>query len=59
MIATIAVMFLMEMATWAILPVAFPVSLICNILIWISVAFTIISGVVYLMDNKKFIDPSK
>jgi hypothetical protein len=49
----------MEMATWGTLPVAFPVILICNILIWISVAFTIISGVVYLMDNKKFIDPSK
>lgn len=59
MIATIAVMLLQEVTTWNILPAAFPVALICNILIWISVAFTIISGIVYLVDNKKFIDPSK
>lgn len=59
MIATIAVMFLQEMASWGILPVVFPTGLICTILIWISVAFTIISGVVYLLDNKKFLDPTK
>lgn len=50
MIATIFVMLLLELQT--ILPTTFPAALLCNVLIWISVLLTVISGVVYLMQNK-------
>lgn len=36
-----------------ILPVA------TSVLLWISAIFAVISGVIYLLDNKEFVDPSK
>lgn len=59
MLATIFVMLLLEVSTWAILPDNFPIAVINSVLIWISVVLTVISGVVYMAQNKKFINPSK
>lgn len=35
------------------------VDIITNILLWISAIFTVISGVIYVVQNKSFIDPKK
>ncbi len=36
-----------------ILPVA------TSVLLWVSAIFAVISGIIYLLDNKEFVDPSK
>ncbi|MBE6762372.1 MAG: CDP-diacylglycerol--glycerol-3-phosphate 3-phosphatidyltransferase [Ruminococcaceae bacterium] len=35
------------------------VDIITNILLWISAIFTVISGIIYVIQNKDFIDPKK
>ena len=35
------------------------VDLVTNVMLWISAALTIISGVIYVIQNKDFIDPKK
>ncbi|MBQ0110564.1 MAG: CDP-diacylglycerol--glycerol-3-phosphate 3-phosphatidyltransferase [Oscillospiraceae bacterium] len=37
----------------------FATDLFCDIALWISAALTVISGVIYLVQNKKFINPKK
>lgn len=59
MVVTILVMILRQCVEWAWLPQNAWVSNVCTGLIWISVALTLISGVVYLMQNKKFLNPAK
>lgn len=59
MIAVGVVLLIQELFLLGWLPALFPSAIIQSIVIWISVILTVVSGVVYLMDNKKFIDPSK
>ncbi len=59
MIAVGVVLLIQELLLLGWMPGWFPVSLVQSGVIWISVVLTFISGVVYLLDNKKFIDPSK
>ena len=59
MAVTILVLILMEVGSWGVLPPNFPSAIICSVLIWISVALTVVSGAVYLVQNKKFFDSSK
>ena len=34
-------------------------SVMTSVLLWISAIFAVISGIIYLLDNKEFVDPSK
>lgn len=34
-------------------------SIATSVLLWISAIFAVISGIIYLLDNKEFVDPSK
>ena len=38
---------------------AFTLDLITNVMLWISAVLTVISGVIYVIQNKDFIDPKK
>ena len=58
-VAVIAVMLIQELCYLNWMPVWFPVDLLQQLLIWFSVVLTVISGVVYLLQNKKFIDVAK
>ena len=40
-------------------PLATCINLITNITLWISAVLTVVSGVIYLIQNKKYIDPKK
>ena len=53
------VLLIQELLLVGWLPGWFPVQLVQLTVIWISVVLTFLSGVFYLTDNKKFIDPSK
>lgn len=59
MIAVGVVLLMHELLLLGWMPGWFPVAIVQNTVIWISVVLTVVSGVVYLLDNKKFIDPSK
>lgn len=55
-IVALSVIFLMqELLYLHWLPVWFPADLLGSILLWISAAVTLISGGIYLWDNKKYI----
>ena len=55
MVSIIIILVMLEIKTYNILPVDFPYSLISNILLWISTAFTVGSGAQYVWLNRKFI----
>ncbi len=42
-----------EVWNTTILPIA------TSVLLWVSAIFAVISGIIYLLDNKEFVDPSK
>lgn len=59
MVAVGVVLLLQELRLVGWMPGWFPQELAQELIVWISVALTVASGVVYLVDNKRFIDPSK
>lgn len=59
MIAVGVVLLVQEFLWLGWLPGWFPAAAVQSAAIWISVVLTVISGVIYLWDNKKFVDPSK
>lgn len=59
MAAVGVVLLIQELLLLGWLPGWFPSAIVQSAVIWISVVLTVVSGVIYLRDNKKFIDPSK
>lgn len=56
---TILIMVLAALQEMGVLPVSFPLSLVSNILLWITAALTVISGVIYLMRSTKVVTFTK
>lgn len=52
-------MVLAALQEMGVLPVSFPLSLVSNILLWITAALTVISGVIYLMRSTKVVTFTK
>ena len=59
MIAIIIILILQDLAEYAILPTSFPLTIICEGLLWISTIFTIISGIQYLWNYREYINTTK
>ena len=59
MTAMVGVMLLVILAELGLLPLGFPLFLVSEILLWVAVVLTIVSGVDYLVKNLSFIDPKK
>ncbi len=59
MTAMVGVMLLVILAELGLLPLGFPLFLVSEILLWVAVVLTIVSGVDYLVKNRSFIDPKK
>lgn len=57
MAAIVAILLLCACGEFVVYP--FEISLIANILVWISAALTVISGVEYLVVNRRFINTTK
>lgn len=56
---TILIMVLAAVQELGALPAAFPLTLVSNILLWITAVLTVISGVIYLMRSTKLITFTK
>ncbi|MGI6260951.1 MAG: CDP-diacylglycerol--glycerol-3-phosphate 3-phosphatidyltransferase [Acutalibacteraceae bacterium] len=59
MVAVGIVLLVQELLLLTWLPGWFPAAAVQSAAIWISVVLTVVSGVLYLRDNKKFVNPSK
>ncbi len=60
MVSTILIMFLLSLQVdFGVLAPEFPVALISNVLLWITAALTVVSGVTYVIAGTKVIDFSK
>ena len=59
MTVTILVMALRQCDAWRWIDGGVWMNPLCAVLIWVSVALTVISGIVYLLQNKKFLNPAK
>ena len=59
MTAMVGVMLLVILAELGLLSLGFPLFLVSEILLWVAVVLTIVSGVDYLVKNRSFIDPKK
>lgn len=59
MAAIIIILLLQEAAQYALLPAAFPLGIVCEVLLWISTIFTIISGAQYVWDYREYINTTK
>lgn len=59
MVAVIAVMLMQELLYLGWLPAGFPALLVGDLLLWVSVALTAVSGAVYLWQNRKFVNVLK
>lgn len=56
---TIVIMLLAAVQALGVLPASFPLPLISNILLWVTAALTVVSGVIYLMRSTKIITFTK
>lgn len=56
---TILIMVLAAVQEMGVLPASFPLSLISNILLWVTAALTVVSGVIYLMRSTRIITFTK
>ena len=52
-------MLLAAVQALGVLPASFPLPLISNILLWVTAALTVVSGVIYLMRSTKIITFTK
>ncbi len=60
MISTIAIMVMAELKFgFKILPESFNIFPVADVLLWIAAVFTILSGIVYIVDSRKVIDFTK
>ena len=59
MVSTILIMLLMAINSTGILPEAFPLGVISQVLLWITAVLAVISGIIYIRDGVKQIDFSK
>lgn len=60
MFSTAAILFMLSLIfDFHLLPASFPLNIISNVLLWITAAITIISGVTYVAQGAKVIDFSK
>ena len=59
MVSTILIMLLMAINSTGVLPESFPLSIISQVLLWITAALAVISGIIYIKDGVKQIDFSK
>lgn len=59
MVFTILIMLLMSLVSFGILPEAFPLEILSNVLLWITAVLAVISGVIYIVDAVKTIDFNK
>ena len=59
MVAVVGIMFLCILAEFAVLPVGFPLVLVSEVLIWVAVVLTLISGIDYLVKNRACINTKK
>ena len=59
MVAMVGIMFLCILAEFAVLPVGFPLVLVSEVLIWVAVVLTLISGIDYLVKNRACINTKK
>lgn len=53
MVSIVAILLLLAVADFGVMPGAFPMALVSNILIWICGVLTIYSGVEYLVQNRE------
>ena len=53
------IMLLAAVQALGVLPASFPLPLISNILLWVTAALTVVSGVIYLMRSTKIITFTK
>ena len=59
MVSTILIMLLMSLDGIGVLGNKFPLALISSVLLWITAALAVISGIIYIKDGVKQIDFSK
>lgn len=59
MVSTILIMLFMALQEAAVIPDAFPLSVISSVLLWITAVLAVISGIIYIKDGIKVIDFSK
>lgn len=59
MVSTILIMLFMALQEAAVVPDAFPLSVISSVLLWITAVLAVISGIIYIKDGIKVIDFSK
>lgn len=59
MVSTILIMLFMALQEAAVIPEAFPLSVISSVLLWITAVLAVISGIIYIKDGIKVIDFSK
>lgn len=59
MTAIITILLAQDAFEYGILPEAFPLNLICQILLWVAAVFTVISGVRYVWDYREYINTTK
>ncbi len=59
MVSIVAVLLLLALMDFGVLSATFPVGLVSNILVWISAAITVVSGVEYLWVNRAQFTASK
>ncbi len=59
MVSTILIMLLMSLKEINVLPEAFPLEILSSVLLWITAAAAVISGIIYIKDGVKRIDFNK
>lgn len=59
MVFTIVIMLLGELCVIGLLPESFPLAIISEVLLWITAILTVVSGVIYLLESRKFLNFEK
>lgn len=59
MVFTILIMFMGELHAVGILPSGFPLVIVSNVLLWITAILALVSGVIYLLESRKFLNFEK
>lgn len=59
MAAIIIILLLQDAGAYALLPAAFPLAAVCEILLWVSTVLTVISGMQYVWDYREYINTTK
>lgn len=59
MVSIIVILLMLELNLIGLLPDSFPLDIVSSVLLWISTAFTLISGIQYVWNYKDYITPEK